>query len=107
MADLLAGAALDLLGRFVAIATAILLLLALGPWPYGYYQLLRVVVFAAGVYLGIRTKGQGSIAVGCFLAAAIFNPFLPAHLPRELWSILNIAGAVLFGWIAWRGRRPH
>ena len=28
-------------------------LFALGPWPYGYYMLLRVVVFAAALLLAI------------------------------------------------------
>jgi hypothetical protein len=30
------------------------------------------------------------------LAAVIFNPFIPLHLTRGAWSILNIAAGALF-----------
>jgi len=33
------------------IIAAIMLLLALADWPYGYYRLLRLVVFGAGGYI--------------------------------------------------------
>lgn len=92
--------------KSVAFVAAGALLLALGPWPYGYYMLLRVLVFAAGVFCAINLwYEQRSMAVGLFLCAAIFNPFLPAHLNRELWSVLNVAGAALFGFTALRAAR--
>ena len=36
------------------------LLLALGDMPYGYYQLLRVILFCASVYLIIQESKQDS-----------------------------------------------
>jgi hypothetical protein len=77
-----------------------MLVLALGHWPYGYYMLLRVVVLAAALLLaGLiyqRTK-QFTIWFGLVLIAAlVFNPFVPLHLTRGVWSILNLAAAALF-----------
>lgn len=77
-----------------------MLLLALGHWPYGYYMLLRVVVFAAGLLIAslIYQRAKSiTIWVSLFVAAAvIFNPFVPLHITRGVWSILNILVAGLF-----------
>lgn len=87
-----------------------LLVLAILPWPYGYYLLLRVVVFFVfGYYFfhfrNLRKKSQKELpswvwAIGAF--AILFNPFMPAHLFRLLWAIFNIAGAyVIYKSIEW------
>ena len=80
-----------------------LLVLAILPWPYGYYLLLRVVVFFVfGYYFfhfrKLNKKSQRDLpawvwAIGAF--AILFNPFMPAQLFRLLWAVLNIAGAYL------------
>ncbi|RWK76257.1 DUF6804 family protein [Mesorhizobium sp.] len=94
--------------RLVCICVAVASLLAVAPWPYGYYQLLRVVVFFAGIYCGVMVRRSGSenqnLAWALFGAALIFNPFLPIHLPRELWAVLNVGSAALFGFVAYRQR---
>ncbi|MFA6154714.1 DUF6804 family protein [Mesorhizobium sp.] len=96
-----------LMVRNVAVIVAIASLLAVGPWPYGYYQLVRVVVFFAGAYCGamLWRTDQRNLAWGLFAAALVFNPFMPVHLPRELWAVLNVGAAVLFGvvWYCQRG----
>ena len=85
--------------RIIAAIAAVSLLAALAPWPYDYYRLLRVVIFAAGVYCGVSVlEEQRGLAIALFLCAAIFNPFVPAHLSREIWSVLNVAGAGLFAY---------
>jgi uncharacterized membrane protein YccC len=92
--------------KSIAVLASVVLLLALGPWPYGYYQLLRVVVFAAGVFAAISFwQREQALAVGLLLCAVIFNPFLPIHLNREIWSVLNIAAAAVFGFAAYRAHR--
>ncbi|PBB98373.1 hypothetical protein CK224_09830 [Mesorhizobium sp. WSM3862] len=92
--------------RLVCVAVVILSLLAVLPWPYGYYQLLRVIVFFAAVYCAMYVRSTGgdgkSLVWSLFAAALIFNPFLPIHLPREIWAIFNIAAAGLFGFAAYR-----
>lgn len=86
------------------------LVLAVLPWPYGYYLLLRVIVFFVfGYYffhfrkLAKRSQREPPAWVwaigGC---AILFNPFMPAHLFRLLWAVFNIAGAYLmFKSIEW------
>lgn len=94
--------------RLICICVAIASLLAVAPWPYGYYQLLRLVVFFAGAYCGVIMWRSGAdnrnLAWALFAAALVFNPFLPIHLPREIWAVLNIGAAALFGFVAYRQR---
>lgn len=89
-----------------AVVAAVLLLLALAPWPYGYYQFLRVAICGIGTLCGMHFIGQRetgrTIAIAMFGMAAIFNPFLPVHLNRELWSVFNIGGVILFAFTAWK-----
>ncbi|MBZ9720155.1 hypothetical protein LB519_20120 [Mesorhizobium sp. AD1-1] len=94
--------------RLVCICVTVMSLLAVAPWPYGYYQLLRVIVCAAGIYCGAvvwkSALENHNLAWALFGAAAIFNPFLPVHLPRELWAVFNVGAAALFGFVAHRQR---
>lgn len=76
---------------YVAIA---MLLWALVPTnPYGYYMLLRVAVCGVGVYLAYEAvvAERGGLAWLLGGMAALYNPFVPVHLNREVWTILNIA----------------
>ena len=90
--------------KIVACIAAVALLLALAPWPYGYYLLLRVIVCGAGIFCGItlwNTNEQGrALSIALFVTSLLFNPFIPAHLTRTIWSVLNVMGAVLFGYVA-------
>jgi hypothetical protein len=80
-----------------------LLILAILTLPYGYYLLLRVIVFFVFGYFFFRFRRLAKIhnrelpvwvwTVGGF--AILFNPFIPAHLFRLLWAVFNIAGAYL------------
>jgi hypothetical protein len=69
------------------------LALALLPLPYGYYLLLRVVMcglFSYLAYLSWQSRGQGLTWV-CGAIAVTYNPFVPLHLGREVWVLVNIA----------------
>lgn len=93
--------------RIVAGITAIALVLAMAAWPYGYYQVLRVVVFFAGLYCGVTLRRSPNpedqrTALMLFAAALIFNPFVPVFLPRGVWAVLDLVGAGLFGFVAYR-----
>lgn len=93
--------------RTVALITAALLLVAVAPWwPYGFYMLLRIVVFGAGLFCGwsLWNAGRRRLAVALGIAALVFNPFLPAHLTREIWTVINLAGAGLFAYAAFSAR---
>lgn len=77
-----------------------MLFLAIGRWPYGYYQLLRIVVFAAALLvaaLAYQSAKTFTLWLGLFVIVAIvFNPVVPLHLTRGVWLVLNISAAVLF-----------
>lgn len=84
----------------VWVAPAILLIAALFPWPYGYYGLLRLAVFVVSAWIAYEQWRFDDAVSGWVVAfggvALLYNPFMPVHLTREIWSVLNIATAVLF-----------
>lgn len=86
---------------------AILLFLALLPFPYGYYILLRLGVgIAAGflTYDEYRLRGRVSgWTVALAIVALLFNPIIPVHLTREIWVPINIATGLMF-LLHWRVR---
>ncbi len=61
-------------------------------WPYGYYQLLRVMISVIAVFLALRSWGQGrgAWAWGLAAMALIYNPLAPLSLGRELWTFVNV-----------------
>lgn len=80
------------------IVPAVMSLIALAPLPYWYYMLLRVIVCAACSYLAAAEADVGHKSgwfYGLIAAALLFNPFVPVHLTRELWAVLNIGLAAL------------
>lgn len=84
------------------IISVILLILAALPldWPYGYYQLLRIVVFGTSIYLCFlshRSKSPGWFWLFVSIAI-IFNPVLKIHLSRSAWLIFNMIAFVIMGW---------
>ena len=84
------------------IIAAIMLFLALAPWPYGYYQLLRLVVCGVAVYIALMSYNCRKVwATYLFgFIAVLFNPLYPIHLSRELWQPIDVICGVLFILIA-------
>ncbi len=87
---------------------------ALLDMPYGYYQLLRVLVFCATAYLVLESHRRGYVAWVWALGgtAIVYNPFFKLALGGELWTMVNIATIVVFisHWITaartWKNGRP-
>lgn len=81
------------------IANIVILFLALFPgWPYGYYTLLRLVVFVTSCLITIaayKMQQQGWV-VGAGMIALLFNPFIPVHLDKATWRILDLIVAFIF-----------
>ena len=79
----------------VALAAAIGCALAVVPiWPYGYYVLLRLLVFAAAIFTLATSPDERTRywwALGGL--ALVFNPVVPVHLDRLLWAPIDLAGA--------------
>lgn len=82
-----------------------MLFFALSPKnSYGYYDLLRWVCFFVFGWVALAAKERKQIGWVCVLGivVAVFNPFIPLHLDRELWSVIDlvaigIAIASIFG----------
>ena len=86
------------LQRPPVIASAIMLLLAILPLPYGYYTLLRLIVCGTAIYLAWFTKLINKMGwMWCMsFIAILFNPFIPIRFDRELWVLLDVVVAVVF-----------
>jgi hypothetical protein len=87
---------------------ALVLIGALAPWPYGYYQLLRFVVCGVGAYVAyLAYNWQKLWATWLFgFIALLFNPLIPIHLPKETWQPIDIICAVLFAVVAFTLKKP-
>jgi len=81
-----------------AVLATVMLLAALGQWPYGYYQLLRLVTCAAAVFIAYQgwawKRPWATWSFG--FVAALFNPIFPVHLSRHLWQVIDVATAAQF-----------
>jgi hypothetical protein len=91
-------------------APLVLLIVAVGPWPYGFYTLLRLAVFCAAAFLAYSSLAKGSprprlgwVFVGL---ALLYNPVFRVHFDRETWSLINLVSAVPFGVLGWLNRKP-
>mgnify|MGYP001072638627 CR=1 FL=1 len=81
-----------------SLIAAIMLLAALGKWPYGYFILLRWVVTASAVFVAIvalNTKQYWGIWLFGLLAI-LFNPIAPVHLNRTTWQPIDVVTAGIF-----------
>jgi len=60
--------------------------------PYGYYILLRWICCAVFAYLALKANADNnSYWTWIFgVTAAIYNPIVPLHLTREIWTVVNI-----------------
>jgi hypothetical protein len=89
--------------KILLIASVIFLFLAIPDgWPYGFYQLVRWIVFLCGVYntykLGAKEKYFWASAFA-FLAI-LYNPFAPIHFLKVTWQLIDFFAAifVIFGY---------
>lgn len=83
--------------KWYLIPASILLLISQFDWAYGFYQLLRVVVTFTAVYHASVLYNQEKESWWLYAGIAVlFNPFLPVHLDRSIWAILDFATAVVF-----------
>ena len=88
---------------------AALLILALLPWPYGYYNFLRLSVCAVAAWIAYTQWKHDNALSGWVIVmgatSILYNPFLPIYLTREIWSILNAVSAGLFVGHVWSLRQ--
>lgn len=73
------------------IAAVFLLIALFDGWPYGFFTLLRFVVFATSAYvawMSYEAKKEKWVWIFGFLAV-LFNPFIVIYLNRETWSVID------------------
>lgn len=106
MTDRAPGASGDRLPLPILAIPAVMLLLALGPWPYGYYVLLRLVVCLASIAIAWRLRESNALGMWAFVALAIlYNPIVKVPLAREVWMVVNVFSITPFGWLVLRQKR--
>jgi len=81
------------------IVSIVLLVLAIFPWPYGYYTLLRLIVcLTAALLAWVSYKRQLVQWVWIMVFTAVFfNPVIVVHFGRELWAAIDLTTAIVFG----------
>jgi hypothetical protein len=93
----------------IPLAVSIAMLLASGgDWPYGFYQLLRIVVTGTAIYVVVQTLNHrqywswlmGGIAI-------LFNPILPITLKKEEWQPIDFGVAIVFLTVLIQSLRRH
>ena len=82
--------------------------MGLSDMPYGYYELLRVMVFCCAIFLAIGEREHSdSIWLWTLGACAlIYNPIAKLSLGREIWILVNLATVALFSAHFWFRGRP-
>jgi hypothetical protein len=95
--------------HLIWLVPAAMLCAALLPLPYGYYQLLRLVVTGSCgllAYWEFRKNGLVIWLMALILVAILFNPIVPVRLDRDQWAVIDIAVALLL-LAHWSLRRRH
>jgi len=85
--------------KTLKLTTAGLLLFAIFPLPYGYYQLLRIVVtISSGIsaYKAYENKNQG-LSIAFAIVLILFNPIMPIYLDKGTWVVFDITVGIFFG----------
>ncbi len=78
--------------KYLYIILAALLLVCLGPMPYGYYQLVRfvaMVMFAVFAYNKWQ-NGQQLLAIVFGALTLLFQPFIKVALGRVIWNVTDV-----------------
>jgi hypothetical protein len=82
----------------IFLVPAAMSLIGLAHMPYGYYQLLRLVVTGSAALIAWQgfERGDRAMPVLFTLTALLFNPLFRVHFERQQWAILNVMVAVLY-----------
>ena len=89
--------------KALSISSTVMLLLALGAMPYGYYILLKLAVCTTFVLLALRLNEKGIAAwmITAWAFAALYNPIIRIPFQKDAWSAINLATIVVL-WLGYR-----
>jgi hypothetical protein len=82
----------------VRAASGLMLIIALGEQPYSYYQILRIVICGASIFLvwyfiQVKLEWLGWLFI---VPAILFNPVLPIYLEKSTWQLLDLIFGIMF-----------
>ena len=83
----------------LGIAATFLLLALLDGWEYGFFTMLRFIVFSTCAYVVYLALVSGREAFWIWTLGAVavlFNPFVRIYLSRETWQVIDFSVAVFF-----------
>ena len=71
---------------------AFLVLIAIFPLPYSYYEVLRVAVCLGIVFIVLKEWKSIDTTTKTILAviAILFNPFSPIYLSKMVWVVIDL-----------------
>lgn len=81
---------------WLSLTVAASCLLALGDWPYGYYQLLRLIVTGYAAWIAFHSAALSRLPwlwVFGFIAL-LYNPLFKISMSRDAHAVENVATAV-------------
>ncbi len=81
-----------------SILPSIFLLLAIiDGLPYGFFTLLKLIVFFTNIYLvWLALKSKNLLWIWIYgLIVILFNPIIPIHFERDIWVIIDVFTAFL------------
>lgn len=81
-----------------ALISAVMLFIAIPHLPYGYYQLLRWIICASGIYIAYLSyeSKRTFFSWPMGIIALLFNPLVPFHLDKDTWVIIDFIAAPVF-----------
>ena len=88
------------------VASIFCFLAAAGSQPYAFYTLTRWVVFLVscfGFYCTLELMPKG-LKMGFVVIGVLFNPFIPLHLKRDTWQIVDILAGVALVWMPFQAK---
>ena len=81
------------------IISILMIIVALFPMPYGYYQILHLVITVMSIlsiYNNYKKAHKASFWVLLFgMILLVYNPLLKVHFEREIWQVINLITAVI------------
>lgn len=89
----------------VQIAGALILLLCIFPFPYGFYTIVRVTTTIICGYLAFTYYNQNKKELAIFftIIAVLFQPMIKFTLGREMWLVVDIIVAIVLLTLSFKG----
>jgi hypothetical protein len=83
---------------WLAVVTAVMLLVGIFSLPYGYFQVLRWIVCGISIYLMyLAVKYKESWIAAIFgVMSILFNPIFTIHFEKSVWQWIDAVCASVF-----------